>query len=184
MGKRLELKRIAGQIARCRECKKGKTGKPVAGEGNPNAQIVFIGEAPGKTEAEAGRPFVGRAGKLLRSIIKDIGMDEKDVFITNPVKYLPLKGTPSTSDIKHGKTHLDRQIEAISPKMIVLLGRVAVQAVLEGPVFVKKDHGKVIEQNGRKHLITYHPSAALRFPPLKKPLAEDLAKLKNIASDN
>ena len=180
MGKEAELKKIEREIKACKACKRGKTGKAVAGEGSHDAKVMFIGEAPGKTEAETGRPFVGRSGKLLRGIINGLGMDEKEIFNTSPVKYLPLKGTPSTSDIKHGKTHLDRQIEIINPEVIVLLGRVSIQAVLESPVFVKKDHGKIIEQNGRKHLITYHPSAALRFPPLKKPLAEDLARLKKL----
>lgn len=180
MDKEAELSKIAKEIESCKICKEGKTGKPVAGEGNPNARIVFIGEAPGKTEAEIGRPFIGRAGKLLRSIIKSNGIDEKDVFITNPVKYLPLKGTPSKSDIKHGKTHLDKQLKIINPKMVVLLGRVAIQGVLEEPISVKKDHGKVFEKNGIKYFVTFHPSAGLRFPPLKELLIEDLGKLKNL----
>ena len=180
MGKEAELKKIEREIKACKTCKIGKTGKAVAGEGSPDAKVMFIGEAPGKTEAATGRPFVGRSGKLLRSIIKEIGIDEKEIYITSPVKYLPLRGTPSSTDIKHGKTHLDRQIEIINPKVIVLLGRVAIKAVLESDIFVKKDHGKIIEKDGRKYLITFHPAAALRFPPLKKPLAEDLAKLKKI----
>ena len=175
-----KLKKIAEEIKGCKICKQGKTGKAVAGEGNPNAKIVFIGEAPGKTEAETGRPFIGRAGKLLRSIIKDIGIDDSKVFITNPVKYLPLKGTPSSSDIKHGKTHLEKQLKIINPKIIVLLGRVAIHSILGNKISVKKDHGKVIEKDGIKYLLVYHPSAALRFPPLKVPLKEDLGKLKEL----
>ena len=181
MGKKFELQRIAKEIEKCKICRQGKTGKAVPGEGNPDAGLVFIGEAPGRNEAEAGKPFIGRAGKLLRSIIKDIGIDEKNVFITNPVKYLPLKGTPSTADVQHGKTHLEKQLRIINPKIIVLLGRVATLANFDEPISVKKEHGKTIEKNGITYLITYHPSAALRFPPLKKVLAEDLEKLKKLA---
>ena len=180
MGKKSELRQIAKEIEECKICRQGKTGKAVPGEGNPNAEVVFIGEAPGRNEAEAGKPFIGRAGKLLRLIIKDIGIDEKRVFITNPVKYLPMKGTPSTADIKHGRTHLEKQLKIINPKIIVLLGRVATLANFEEPISVKKEHGKIIEKNKIMYLITYHPSAALRFPPLKKVLAEDLEKLKKL----
>ena len=180
MSKEAELRKIAKEIENCKTCRQGKTGKAVAGEGNPNAKIVFIGEAPGKTEAETGRPFVGRAGKLLRLIIKDIGIDEKDVFIANPVKYLPLKGTPSASDMKHGMTHLEKQLMIINPKIIVLLGRVAIHSVLDSKISVKNDHGKVVEKDGIRHLLVFHPSAALRFPPLKKLVVEDLGKLKKL----
>ena len=180
MGKKSELQEIAEEIEKCKICRQGKTGKAVPGEGNPDAELVFIGEAPGRNEAEAGKPFIGRAGKLLRSIIKDVGIDEKEVFITNPVKYLPLKGTPSTADIKHGKTHLEKQLKIINPKIIVLLGRVATLANFEDPISVKKEHGKIIRKNEIDYLITYHPSAALRFPPLKAVLAEDLEKLKKL----
>jgi len=176
MGKKSELQEIAEEIEKCKICRQGKTGKAVPGEGNPDAEVVFIGEAPGRNEAESGKPFIGRAGKLLRSIIKEIGIDEKEVFITNPVKYLPLKGTPSTEDLKHGKTHLERQLKIINPKIIVLLGRVATLANFEEPISVKKDHGKIIKKNGITYLITYHPSAALRFPPLKKVLYNTISQ--------
>src|SRR3989338_1048339 len=180
MDKKSLLQQIAEEIEKCEICRHGKTGKAVPGEGNPDAEVVFIGEAPGRNEAESGKPFIGRAGKLLRSIIKEIGVDEKEVFITNPVKYLPLKGTPSTEDIKHGKTHLERQLKIINPKIIVLLGRVATLANFEEPISVKKEHGKIIEKNEIIYLITYHPSAALRFPLLKKVLEQDLKKLNKL----
>ena len=180
MDKEAELSKIAKEIENCKICKQGKIGKAVAGEGNPDAKIVFVGEAPGRLEAETGRPFVGRSGKLLRSIIKNNGIDEKDIFIVNAVKYLPLKGTPSMQDISHGKIHLDKQLKIINPKLIVLLGRVAIQAILQEPISVKKDHGRVIEKNGVKYFITFHPSAGLRFPPLKELLIKDLGELKKV----
>ncbi|HYE22083.1 MAG TPA: uracil-DNA glycosylase, partial [Verrucomicrobiae bacterium] len=164
-----QLNRIAKEIQACRLCKRNKIGLPVPGEGNPDARIVFIGEAPGKTEARTGRPFVGRSGRLLRQMINSIGLsDTKDVYITSPVKYLPSHGTPTPQEITHGKIHLNNQLNVINPKVIVLLGNVAVQAVLGMKLPILKDHGKIIEIAGRKHLITLHPAAVLRFPKYNK----------------
>ena len=130
MGKKASLEKIAKEIEVCKVCKINKHGMPVPGEGNSDADVMFVGEAPGRTEAESGRPFVGRSGKLLRSAIGSIGLKEEDVFITSPVKYLPDYVTPTDEDIKHGMTHLSKQIEVINPKVIVLLGSVAVRGVL------------------------------------------------------
>ncbi len=183
MNKKLALEKIAQEIATCKICKIGKSGVSVPGEGNPDADIVFIGEAPGKQEAKSGRPFIGRSGQLLRSLIRETGLNEEDVFITSPVKYLPNGpdgtpgGTPKSSDIAHGKTHLDKQLEIINPKVIVLLGNVAVQGVLGYKIPVKSEHGKVVEQEGKRYLVTLHPAAALRFPPLKELIKEDFEKL-------
>lgn len=183
MNKKRALGEIGKEIENCPKCKEGKMGVAVPGEGNPDAEIVFIGEAPGKQEAKTGRPFIGRSGKLLRSMIRGLGLDdEKDVFITSPVKYLPEKGTPSPAEIAHGKTHLDKQLEIINPKIIVLLGSVAVMGVLQRKIPVKKEHGKVIEQDGKRYFITMHPAAGLRFPPLKKLIEEDFQKLKELIS--
>src|SRR5439155_10892820 len=112
MNKQEALDEIAREIEACQVCKEGKIGKAVPGEGNPDADIVFMGEAPGKTEAKTGRPFIGRSGQLLRSMIRDVlGLDDlKDVYITSPVKYLPEKVTPTPAEIAHGKTHLDKQL--------------------------------------------------------------------------
>ena len=90
------------------------------GEGNPDAHIIFLGEAPGKNEAATGRPFIGRSGQLLRKMIRSLGLKESDVFITRPVKYLPDRGTPSKEQIAHGRTHLTKQLTVINPKIIVL----------------------------------------------------------------
>lgn len=178
MNKQSELDKIAQEIERCTICKIGKIGKAVPGEGNPDAEIVFIGEAPGKKEAQTGKPFIGRSGQLLRKTIREIGLNDlQDVYITSPVKYLPERGTPSPAEIAHGKTHLDKQLEVIDPKIIVLMGNVAVQGVLGMKIPVKSRHGEIIEEDGRKYLITIHPAAALRFPPLKKFIQEDFKKL-------
>lgn len=178
MNRDARLKKITNEIEKCRVCKVGKSGKAVPGEGNPNAKIVFIGEAPGKKEAETGRPFVGRSGQLLRSLIKEVGLREEDVYITSPVKYLPDKGTPSKDDIIHGRTHLQKQLDVIKPKIIVLLGSVASYGVLEEKIPINKKHGEVIEKNGVKYFVTFHPSAALRFLPLKQKLTKDFQELR------
>jgi uracil-DNA glycosylase family 4 len=180
MDKQKALDKIAKEIENCSICKEGKSGKAVPGEGNSNADIVFMGEAPGKTEAATGRPFIGRSGKLLRTLIKEAGLQEEEVYITSPVKYLPDRGTPTPKDIAHGKLHLDKQLAIINPKAIVLLGSVAVQGVLGRKIPVKTEHGKIIEEDGRKYLVTLHPAAGLRFPPLKKLLIEDFKKVKNL----
>jgi DNA polymerase len=184
MNKQKELEKISKEIEKCSICKIGKIGKAVPGEGNPDADIVFIGEAPGKTEAKTGKPFVGRSGQLLRKKIRELGLDDqKDVYITSPVKYLPERGTPFPADIAHGKLHLDKQLAIIDPKLIVLMGSVAVQGVLQSRIPVKREHGSIIEQDGKKYFITLHPAAALRFVPLKKIIDEDFTKLKRIISE-
>ena len=180
MSKNAALKKIAREIARCPACRRGKIGKPVPGEGNPNARIVFIGEAPGKEEAKTGRPFMGRAGKLLRPLIKEIGLSEKAVYITNPVKRLPKYGTPKKSDIIHGRTHLQKQLAIIKPKITVLMGRVALWAFFDNPPQITKVHGRVFKKEGKSYFITLHPSAALRFKKFKRMLTGDFKKLKAV----
>ncbi len=180
MNKSLELNKIAIQIERCIKCKTGKTGKAVPGEGDPNADIVFLGEAPGKTEAITGRPFVGRSGKLLRQLIKDCGLKEKGVFITSPVKYLPKRGTPTGADVKHGKNHLKKQLKVIDPKLIVLLGAVAQKAMLDKTFPVLSNRGKIIKKNKVKFFITLHPAAAIRFKKNIKLIKDDFEKLKDL----
>jgi len=180
MDKQKALDKIAREIENCAECKIGKSGMAVAGEGNPDADIVFIGEAPGRQEAATGRPFIGRSGQLLRSLIREVGLNEEDVYITSPVKYLPDRGTPLPSDIRHGREHLMKQFEVIEPKFIVLLGSVAAQGVLEMKIPVKTRHGEVIEKDGKRYFLTLHPAAGLRFPPLKELIKEDFVKLKKL----
>lgn len=179
--KQKALKNIACEIEQCSLCNQGKHGKAVPGEGNIDADVVFIGEAPGKLEAATGRPFVGRSGQLLRSLIREIGFDdEKDVYITSPVKYLPDRGTPTSADIAHGRMHLMKQFAVIKPKLVVLLGRVAAEGVLEKKVKVASEHGHIIApstssglEGDTKYFLTLHPAAALRFPKKYKPLLEE-----------
>jgi uracil-DNA glycosylase len=182
MSKQKELDKIAAQIGACKPCRKGKVGLPVPGEGNPDADIVFVGEAPGKQESLIGRPFVGRSGKLLRGLIAQAGLRELDVFITSPVKYLPKHVTPKPDEIAHGREHLNAQLKIIKPKLVVIMGRVACLAVLERNCSVASEHGKIIEsRNGTDYFLSYHPAAALHAPNLRPALVADFKKLKKLA---
>ena len=180
MGKVKELQRIAAEIAACRICRKGCTGEPVPGEGSPDARVVFVGEAPGREEAKTGRPFVGRSGKLLRHMIWDIGLDEQEVFITSPVHYLPLRGTPTKEMVLHGREYLFRQLRVIRPEVIVLLGATASLAVLGRKAAVAREHGTVVQQEGRACFITVHPAYAIRFEKGRELLASDFQKLRKM----
>ena len=174
------LEKIAKEIERCRICKVGKSGKAVSGEGNPDADIIFIGEAPGRQEAKTGRPFVGRSGQLLRKLIAESGLAEENVFITSPVKYLPDRGTPTPKDVAHGRWHLTKQFAIIEPKVIVLLGVTACLGVLGEKIPVTKRHGEIVKKDGKTYFITFHPAAALRFPQIKKLLLADFKKVVNL----
>jgi len=183
MNKEKELEKVNKEIVACKICPIGMIGVPVVGEGNADADVVFIGEAPGKQEAKTGRPFIGRSGKLLRGLIKEVGLDEKDVYITSPVKYLPKRGTPNPKEIAHGRIHLMKQLDVIDPKFIVLMGSTAAQGVLEEKLPVLKMHGSIIEKNGKKYFLTLHPAAAVRFQKFKVLLLEDFKKLKKLLAN-
>ena len=167
-------------------------GLPVPGEGSPNAKVVFIGEAPGKTEAKTGKPFVGSAGRVLRNFIAEASLKEGDIFITSPVHYLPKHGTPTSKEIEHGRLHTYKQIQVIKPKIVVLMGRIACLAMLNRTCQISKEHGKIVKyevnsprfsEKSRRvntYFITYHPAAMLYSNRLKSDLKKDFAKLKRI----
>jgi DNA polymerase len=184
MDKERLLRKITRDISRCILCKKGGTGKAVAGEGGADATIVFVGEAPGKEEAKIGRPFIGRSGKFLRKVLADIGLDDREIFITSPVHYFPLRKTPSRAAIMHGREHLYKQIEIIDPTMIVLLGNTACSALLDSKQELSKEHGRIVRKDGRKYFITFHPAYAMRFPEGKKQFMRDFRKLKRLMKIN
>jgi DNA polymerase len=181
--KQKQLDAIARQIERCAECKVNKIGVAVPGEGGADAQVVFVGEAPGKEEAKSGRPFIGRSGKVLRSLIATLGLKDADIYITSPVKYLPLHKTPTPKEIEHGRTHLDAQLAVIEPKVIVMLGRVSGVALLKKSFVMSRDHGTFIEENGKTYLLTYHPSGVRYAQKMKDAIAADFKKLKQYLRD-
>jgi len=175
-----KLKEVEKKIQNCPLCKLDSIGKLVFGEGDINAKVMFIGEAPGKTEAQTGLPFVGRSGKLLRKLITQIGLLEQEVYITSPVKYLPKRGTPTTSQITHSREHFEKQVKIISPKVMVLLGSTASFAVLGEKIPVMKRHGQAIQKDDRFYFFTIHPAAALRFQKYQGVIKEDFLKLKKL----
>ena len=177
MNKQEELEQLRQTVETCTICQKESIGVAVFGEGNPDAKVMFVGEAPGKNEAKTGRPFIGRSGKLLRRCIQNIGLKEEDIYITSPVKYLPERGTPSKQQINHAKIHFDRQVELIDPKIIVLLGKTAIYAVLGEDIPVLSRHGEIMKRNDRAYIVTIHPSAAIRFPKYLQIIENDF---KNI----
>ncbi len=178
MEKENKLKLLAEQMEKDSMYSSNFVGKMVFGEGNSNATIMFVGEAPGKQEAEVGRPFIGRSGQLLRSYIREIGLQEKDVYITSPVKYLPKHGTPTKKEIAHARIDFMKQVEIINPKILVLLGKTAMFAVLNEDISILKEHGEIREMDGKKYLLTLHPAAVLRFPKYAPLLKADFQKIK------
>lgn len=183
MNKQKLLDKIVIEIENCKTCKKDKSGKAVPGEGNPDADVIFIGEAPGKNEAKTGRPFIGRSGQYLRKNIREIlNLKEEDVFITSPVKYLPDRGTPTPADIAHGRIHLMKQFDIIKPKIVVLMGAVAIQGVLKEKVAVMQKHGTTLKRGGVTYFLTIHPAAAIRFAKHRITFESDFNKLTKLLS--
>ncbi len=167
-------------IRKCTSCPlyKGST-LAVPGEGPQNAKLMILGEAPGEEEDRQGLPFVGRSGKYLESLLKTAGINRKEVFITNAVKHRPSGNrTPKASEIKIcAELWLDKQIGVIKPRLIILLGSVALRSMkIQGTV--EKLHGKIIKKNGQNYFITFHPSAAMRFPQTRKKMESDFKRLE------
>jgi uracil-DNA glycosylase len=149
----------------------------VAGEGNPKAAIVLVGEAPGASEDREGRPFVGSAGKLLDKLLAEAGLEREDVFITNVLKARPPGNrNPRKAEVEHNRPWLDAQLDAIDPELIVLLGKHALDALAPGHK-ITQVHGKPLEHEGRRFFPVFHPAAALRTKPLREQLHADFAKL-------
>ncbi len=156
----------------------------VPGEGSPDAEIMFIGEAPGYNEAVQRRPFVGRSGQLFRQVLRDVGFAEKDVYISNIVKARPPDNRdPEPDEIKAYQPYLNQEIEIIEPLLIATLGRFSMGKFLPD-VKVSQVHGRLhkIKWNVRLLFILpmYHPAAALRNPKMKESFVEDFQKLEKI----
>lgn len=179
MTKEQALQEVAKRIAACEACKFYSDQNPVPGEGNPEAEIMFIGEAPGKKENETGRPFVGAAGKFLAEMLESIGLTRDDVFIANTLKYQPPENRdPLPEEIIYQLPFLKKQIAIIQPKLICFLGRHAISAIL--PDFglpISKAHGQLVEKDGQHYLPLYHPAAALYNGGMRKTLLEDFARI-------
>ncbi len=174
--KRLSLEEIQKELGNCQRCKLAKTrNKIVFGAGNPQAQLVFVGEGPGEEEDLQGLPFVGAAGQLLTKMIEAMGLTRKDVYICNIVKCRPPRNrNPENDEIKLCEPFLKAQIASISPKVIVALGKVAAQTLLQDNTPISRMRGIWKEYNGIKLMPTFHPSYLLRSPSEKRKAWEDL----------
>jgi uracil-DNA glycosylase family 4 len=168
-----ELEAIASV---CVKCNLAKTRTQVVyGVGNPNADLMFIGEAPGRDEDEQGEPFVGRAGQLLTDIIKAMKLTRDDVYIANVVKCRPPENrNPEPEELDACRPYIRQQVEIIQPLVIVTLGKFALQSLLEKAYGITSVRGKWLEYNGVKVMPTYHPAYLLRTPSAKKDVWEDM----------
>jgi len=181
----LTLENLQQQLKDWKGCELAKAANPVLGEGNPNADVMFIGEAPGQKEDEQGRPFVGPAGKFLDELLASIGFKREDVYISNVVKYRPPSNRDPTPEEKEQcMPWLKMEIAVIKPKVIVPLGRHAL-----GHFFTKLS---ISDAHGKPQKLTdetwafpiYHPAAALHNPNLKQALFDDFTALKEFLDSN
>ena len=172
------LTQIDREVSVCTECplSRGRN-KAVPGEGPENAEIMLVGEAPGFNEDKQGRPFVGAAGHFLEELLDLAKLRRQDVYITNTVKCRPLNNRdPLPEEMSACRKYLDRQIEVISPKVVVTLGRHSMTSFLPKET-IGKARGKLRSANGIALFPMYHPAAALHQPSLRKVIEEDIKKL-------
>ena len=176
-----ELSKLEKQVKKCTKCElcKGRT-NVVFGVGDPDADLMFVGEAPGYYEDVQGEPFVGRAGQLLTKIIESIGLKREEVYIANILKCRPPENrNPNAKEIVLCTPHLIKQIEIIRPKVICALGTFAAQTLLDTKEAIGKLRGKFFEYQGTKFVPTYHPAYLLRNPNDKKKVWSDIKKVRD-----
>ena len=172
------LKQAASQCAKC-GLHETRT-NVVFGEGNPEARLMFIGEAPGRDEDIQGRPFVGRAGQLLTRIIESIGLTREEVYIANILKCRPPKNrNPLPDEIACCLPYLTEQIEIIRPRIICALGAFAAQTLIGTSEGITKLRGTFYDYHGTKLMPTFHPAACLRNPSTKKYVWEDMKQIRD-----
>jgi len=173
------LLRIRQDLGECTRCKLHKHRHSIVfGDGNPKAQLVFVGEGPGADEDAQGLPFVGRAGKLLTQMIEAMGLQRKDVYICNVVKCRPPENrTPEEDEVTTCSPFLLRQLDVIAPKVIVCLGAVAAKTLLKTNRGISHFRGEWLDYRSSKLMATYHPAYLLRNPNAKPEVWKDLQKV-------
>ena len=179
------LAELAKLIDACTLCRLHETAKcAVPGEGNPDADFMCVGEAPGANEDETGHPFVGQAGGLLTKILAAIDLSRDQVFITNVLKHRPpANRNPLPDEVGACSPYLVRQIQLVKPKVILALGTFAAQTLLETKTPIGKLRGAIHRYHGIPLIVTYHPAALLRNPTWKRPTWEDV-KLARLVLDS
>jgi len=174
-----ELRHILGDCTRC-GLHRERT-HIVFGEGNPGADLVFVGEGPGRDEDRVGRPFVGEAGRLLTRIIQAMGLERKDVYICNVVKCRPPRNRdPEPDEARACGPFLEKQLEILKPRVICTLGRTAGTALLGDRFLTTRDRGRWSEYKGVRVMPTYHPAYLLRNEDAKRPVWEDVKKIMKV----
>lgn len=177
-----QLDRLAAEITKNNVCPDlaQQATQLVMGDGNPDADIVFIGEAPGKNEDEQGKPFVGAAGKFLDEMLASIGLQRQDVYITNIVKYRPPNNRdPLPTEKEAFFPYLDKQLAVIKPKLIVTLGRHSMNSFLP-QLKISQVHGEPKRFKGQVFLPLYHPAAALYNGGMRQTLLDDFSRIPDI----
>jgi DNA polymerase len=177
---------IREDIGDCTRCKLHGLGRQqiVYGVGSPNADLMFVGEAPGADEDIQGIPFVGRAGQLLTKIIEAIGLKRDDVYIANVIKCRPPNNrNPEPDEVEACEGFLFRQIDSIEPKVIVALGTFAAKALLKTQDPISRLRGRVYEYRGAKLIPTFHPAFLLRSPERKRDVWEDMKKVRALLQE-
>jgi len=179
----ISLTEIRADIGDCTRCKLHRLGRRqiVFGVGNPEADLMFVGEAPGRDEDEQGIPFVGRAGQLLTKIIEAIGLSREDVYIANVIKCRPPGNrNPEPDEVEQCEPFLFRQIDIIKPKVIVALGKFAAQCLLKTEAPISSIRGREFTYRDAVLIPTYHPAYLLRNPSAKREVWEDMKKVRAI----
>lgn len=180
--KKQQLAAIAERITRDRVCPElaASATQLVPGDGDPNAELMFVGEAPGANEDKQGKPFVGAAGKFLEEMLASIGLTREQVYITNIVKYRPpANRDPEPDEVAAFMPYLVEQIGVIKPKLVIFLGRHAMSAFLP-ELKISTVHGSPKRKNGQVYLPLFHPAAALYNGGMRATLLEDFAKIPAI----
>lgn len=178
------MEKIASEVRVCPKCPLSKSRtKAVPGDGPVNAEIMFVGEAPGFHEDQQGLPFVGASGKYLEQLLELIGLTRKDVFITNIVRCRPPQNRdPERLEIETCEPYLDQQIALIQPRIIATLGRYSMAKFFpDGKI--SKIHGVAKKEDGRLYYPLFHPAAVLRNPALREPMEEDFKRMKKLLEE-
>jgi uracil-DNA glycosylase len=178
---------IREDIGDCTRCKLHTLGRTqvVFGVGRADADLMFVGEAPGADEDEQGIPFIGRAGQLLTKIIEAIDLKRDDVYIANIIKCRPPQNrNPEPDEVDSCEPFLFRQIDIVKPKVIVALGKYAAQTLLKSDTPISRLRGQVLDYRGAKLIPTFHPAYLLRNPSSKREVWEDMKLVKRLLTEN
>ena len=176
----MSLESIRAEIGDCQRCKLApQRTNIVFGSGNPSAELVFVGEAPGYDEDQQGLPFVGRAGQLLTKIIESIDIKREDVYICNVLKCRPPDNrNPEPDEVASCNPFLKKQLATIRPKVVCCLGTFAAQTVLQMAAPIGKLRGKFFDMDGMRVIATFHPAYLLRSPDKKREVWEDMKQIR------